>query len=169
MLSWLSSAFVWIAQTELINAVICLVGAIIGGEISAKATQRVFQTEENKKEQFAATILLYDLRSIERCLKKGDSSVIIRIRYSKDWQSLVADCSFLTGKDVEWIYKFYDEIFDYNYRFSIKSQQDIELDKKRKAYIELVKMMLDFSGTESPQYIAEYQSVINNLQEKAKK
>ena len=66
-------------------------------------------------------MLLYDLRSIEYYVVHERSSV--NLRYTSDWQGLVASCSFLKDQHIEYIYKIYDEAYNYNYYYKLKEQK----------------------------------------------
>lgn len=101
---------------NLINILSTLAGAIVGG-IATYISENHFR-KSNNKEQIAhyASILYYDLKSIEYYLKKEKSSV--NIRYSIEWQQIVAQCTFLTSDSVEYIYSIYDYLYNYNYHFS---------------------------------------------------
>ena len=96
------------------------VGAIIGGGFTLLGvlatilfTIRQQKESDIKKEKHVASILYFDIKSIESYLKYERSSV--NLRYSENWQSVVAECSFLSGKQVEYIYKIYDLVYNYNY------------------------------------------------------
>ena len=80
----------------------------------------VYWKEKRNKESFAAAILFNDLKSIERYLLYERSSV--NIRYSSDWQHMVADCSFLNDTDIEWVFELYDEVYNYNYHYKYREQ-----------------------------------------------
>ena len=45
-----------------------------------------------------------DLKSIEKYIKEGDTSV--NLRYMEMWQSIVAECSFLNEQEIEYIYAY---------------------------------------------------------------
>lgn len=70
----------------------------------------------------AASILYYDLKSIEGYLVGERSSV--NLRYSSEWQQMVAGCSFLKDEQVKELYNIYDEVYNYNYFYKLKEDKE---------------------------------------------
>ena len=75
-----------------------------------------------KKEQEShfASVLHYDLKSIEYFVKNERSSV--DIRYSPQWQDLISNCSFLTDLQVEHLYNVYDSVYNFDHFFKNRNQ-----------------------------------------------
>lgn len=100
-------------------------GAIIGALVTSVCAffiERDRRKKEKKiQEGHAASMLLYDLRSIEYYVTHERSSV--NLRYTDDWQSLVASCSFLKDHYIEYIYKIYEEVYNYNYYYKLKEKK----------------------------------------------
>ncbi len=113
-----------------------IIAAIIGAIIT------YLQMERNQK-SFSATILYNDLRSIEKYLVHDRSSV--NMRYSDNWQHMVANCSFLKVEEAETVYSIYDEVYNYNYRY--QRMEQIESVKKEdiSSYKNLQDEMFDTS------------------------
>lgn len=112
-------------------------GGILGGlgtlisvvfTVSSSFNLQKETERENKKNEkmLSAAILYHDIKSIERYIKEDYSH--INIRYSSDWQSMIAKCFFLNDKQVEWLYMFYNEVYNFNYQFSLKEKEDINFD-----------------------------------------
>ena len=109
------------------ETVAAFIGAVFGGIATFIATILVYWWQSISKCRFAATVLLNDLESIKRYLEETEiivnskkpmnKEIEVNIRYSDNWQSFVAECSFLEKDDIDWLYRFYDEIYDYNFRF----------------------------------------------------
>lgn len=96
------------------------VGAIIGMFATFYGGRMAYLREKRSQERFSSAILYNDLRSIERYLAHERSSV--NLRYSDDWQHMVAKCRFLREDEVEKIYTIYDEAYNYNYRYKLIEQ-----------------------------------------------
>ena len=77
--------------------------------------------EKKRKERFSASLLHNELKSIERYLIYDEKS-LANIRYSDNWQNIIADCSFLNDNDISFLYLIYDEIYYYNYLFRLKEE-----------------------------------------------
>jgi len=97
-----------------------LIGVLVGGLLTF-ASQRHSIKLENKKEQLHNTaLLLYDLKSIEKYFKnywKKQKDIYFpqtSIRYSCDWQQMVAKCTFLNFSQVQFIYLVYDYVYGFN-------------------------------------------------------
>lgn len=148
--------------TTIIGAIIGFVASVLGGWI-------VYTQEKRNQESFSSSILYNDLKSIERYLAHERSSV--NLRYSDDWQHIVAACSFLNDKDIEWIYEIYDEVYNYNYHYKSKEQEGMVFSKEHiGSYKELQNRMFDISRgyPNFERYSKEYEAVINSLQKHKK-
>ena len=82
----------------------------------------VQERRRNKESKsHAASILYYDLKSIEGYLVGERSSV--NLRYSSEWQQMVAGGSFLKDEQVKELYNIYDEVYNYNYFYKLKEDK----------------------------------------------
>lgn len=113
--------------------------------------------EEKREEQFAAAILYNDLRSIERYVR--DATNHINIRFSNDWQSMIAKCLFLEDYQIEWLYELYDEIYNYNYSYALKEQDSTRFDKEDISQYSEIKQKL-FRNQEGVLYAEDYEEVM---------
>ena len=145
-------------MTTIVGAIIGIFATIFGGWI-------VYAREKRSQESFAATILYNDLKSIEKYLACERSSV--NLRYSSDWQHMVANCSFLKDEEVEWIYTIYDEVYNYNYRYRLKEQMGNFRKEDIDPYKTLQKNLFDTSKgyPDLNKYSEIYDKLIKNLQE----
>ena len=83
---------------EIVKELIGFVGILCGTYLDYRLGMKQQNDNDKKKEAHAASILYYDLKSIEDYLKNERSSV--NLRYSADWQSIVANCPFLSHQQV---------------------------------------------------------------------
>lgn len=90
-----------------------IVGAVIGIIATLLGVWATYLLEKRSQENFAAAILYNDLKSIEKYLACERSSV--NLRYSDNWQQIVANCSFLKDKELETIYAIYGDVYNYDY------------------------------------------------------
>lgn len=157
-------------EMDLWSSVIAtLVGAIIGAAATLLGVWLNQKHETVRREKFSATILLNDLTSIERYLAHERSSV--NIRYSDTWQSFVAGCSLLSDDEVNWIYDFYDEAYNYNYIYKAKEQQGksfkkediVSYKKMQRAMFDVLKGYPDFT-----KHSEKYEALIKHLKEVSK-
>ena len=95
---------------------------IIGVFLASGLAHMLWLLQERKKDKesksHAASILYYDLKSIETYLGHGRSAV--NLRYSFEWKKMIANCSFLKDEQVEILYYIYDKIYDYNYFYNLE-------------------------------------------------
>lgn len=148
--------------TTTIGAVIGVIATILGGWVT-------YRREKRNQESMAATILYNDLKSIERYLAHERSSV--NLRYSNNWQHMIAGCPFFEDEDVEWLYRIYDMIYNYNYHYRLLEQKKECFRKEDVPFYEILqKNMFDISK----EYIdlknksEKYEKIIESL-EKHKK
>ena len=109
--------------------------------------------------------MYYDLKSIEDYLKYERSSV--NLRYSVDWQSIVANCPFLSDSQVAYIYKLYDEAYNYNYHYRLKEKSKQQITKETIGqYKKLKELMFDSSKgyVNEEEYGIEYESLLQLLE-----
>lgn len=123
--------------------IINFICAIIGGSFTLIGGVGVHWKEKKSQQSHAASILYYDLKSIENYLAHERSSV--NLRYSEDWQSMVAGCSFLKDKYIEWLYNLYDEVYNYDYHYRLLEKQGSVTKEDIKTYELLKKKLFDDS------------------------
>ena len=142
--------------TTLIGAVIGLFGTILGGWLANRNANR-------QQTKFAASVLYNDLMSIERYLINERSSV--NLRYSDNWQNLVADCSFLRNEDLELLYLIYDEVYNFNYLYKCKEKVGAVRKEDIHSYITLKQIMFDTSKghPDAEKHSAKYEKLIQLL------
>ena len=146
-----------------------LVPALIGGVCTLIGGIFVYKKQNEAQIKQAASVLYYDLKSIERYLKTERSSV--NIRYFSEWQSVVAECIFLKSDDVEQIYKIYDLVYDYDYHYKLKEEHGTVVKEDISQYEELKKIMFNSSkaGLNMNQYNSEYMRLLEILEQNQKK
>ena len=101
-----------------IDILAVVIGAFIA--IGADIVWNYFNNLKRRKHN--ASILLYDLISIKDYFQNGEiegGKKIANLRYTTEWQSLVAECDFLKRNHVEFLYKVYDKVHDYNYLYDL--------------------------------------------------
>lgn len=91
-----------------------IIGALIGGFITWFSTERAIKKQKQESERNAASILYYDLKSIENYFGYNLS---VNLRYSDKWQDMVANCTFLNDEEIEFAYEIYDEVYNFNHFF----------------------------------------------------
>lgn len=91
--------------------------AVVGGLFTLIGGIVVYKQERKSQQSHAASILYYDIKSIENYLKYERGSV--NLRYSEDWQRMIADCSFLKDQHIELLYNVYDGVYNYNYHYRL--------------------------------------------------
>lgn len=95
-----------------------LSGVIIGAVCTYFIESKKRKDDKKNIERHAATLLYYDLNSIELYLQ--EEKELVNLRYFNDWQSIMAYCTFLSNDNVMHLYKIYDEVYNYNHSFSQK-------------------------------------------------
>lgn len=78
----------FLSNENLISAVL---GDVIGGVATFTSELHLRNSDSKQQEKHFASMLYYDLKSVEDYIIDGRSS--IDIRYSSDWQHIVANCS----------------------------------------------------------------------------
>ena len=123
----------------------------------------------NIRRRMYASVLYYDLKSIESYLKTERSSV--NIRYFSEWQSIVAECTFLEPDDVEQLYKIYDLVYDYDYHYRLKEERGAVTKDDISQYKELKKVMFYSSddGLNLEKYNSKYKKLLETLNDNQKK
>lgn len=123
----------------LINFICALFGGVctlVGGVV-------VYKREKKNQESHAASMLYYDLKSIETYLRCERGSV--NLRYTNNWQDTAANCSFLDDKDIEIIYGIYDMAYNYNYHYMLKEREGSVSKEDISTYKDLQKKMFNTS------------------------
>jgi hypothetical protein len=141
-----------------INLLSAFLGAIAGGALTYITEIRLRKEDRKQQERHYASMLYYDLRSIENYVLKEESSV--DIRYSSDWQSIVSECTFLKPSYVENLYKIYDLVYNFNYHF--KEQKKVGEDKLKTDIKEFMKLVSIFMHNSD----ATYKDVMRELSSK---
>lgn len=148
---------------NILNRLIGGFGTILGGILAVYYEQR-------KKIKHAASVLFYDLHSIEVYLKETECDV--NLRFSTDWQNMVAGCTFLSGKNVELIYKIYDGVYNYNYHYQAREEAKEPVTKNDiMEYSILATIMFEKSsgGFNFDKYNQEYEKLLCALKKQIKK
>ena len=110
-----------IQNKGMIAAMTEIIGVFLAS-ILAHVLWIVQERRRNKESKsHAASILYYDLKSIEGYLVGERSSV--NLRYSSEWQQMVAGCSFLKDEQIKELYNIYDEVYNYNYFYKLKEDK----------------------------------------------
>lgn len=146
-----------------------LISAIIGGSCTLLGGWLVYHSQSGAQTKQAASVLYYDLKSIESYLKTEGSSV--NIRYFSEWQSIVAECTFLEPDDVEQLYKIYDLVYDYDYHYRLKEEQGAVKKDAILQYKELKKVMFYLSddGMDFEKHNLKYKKLLETLKNHQKK
>lgn len=146
-----------------------LISATIGGACTLLGGWLVYHSQSGAQTKQAASVLYYDLKSIESYLKTEGSSV--NIRYFSEWQSIVAECTFLEPDDVEQLYKIYDLVYDYDYHYRLKEEQGAVKKDAISQYIELKKVMFYLSddGMDFEKHNLKYKKLLETLKNHQKK
>lgn len=145
------------------DSAITLLAAAIGSLLATWGTRKI---EEKKREEekrdlarHAASLLYNDLKSIERYLRFEKERV--NMRYTNDWQNMIANCSFLDNENVNYLYLIYDEVYNYNEKFS---QQEGDFVKEElTAYVKLRKLFGKVNKKNKFRYCAKYEKLIEQL------
>lgn len=142
-----------------------IVGALATGVVTLLIESRKRKKEERTIESHAASMLFYDLKSIEYYMAHESSSV--NLRYTDDWQGIVASCSFLKGQHIQCIYKIYDEVYNYNYYYKLEERKGPVTKKNIPQYKEIQEILFD----NSKGYIntEKYASMYEEIQDELKK
>ena len=142
-----------------------LISAIIGGICTLLGGLLVYYRQSGAQTRQAASVLYYDLKSIESYLKTEGSSV--NIRYFSEWQSIVAECTFLEPDDVEQLYKIYDLVYDYDYHYRLKEEQGAVAKDTISQYKELKRIM--FCSSDDGLDLEKYKHLLETLKDNQKK
>lgn len=152
-------------MTEVVGAFIGFIGTLFGTFLAYLLGMKQQNDNDKKNEAHAASILYYDLKSIENYLKNERCSV--NLRYSADWQGIVSNCPFLNHQQVAYVYKLYDKTYNYNFLYGIKEKSKQSFSKEEiHQYKELKKLMFDTSQgyTNEKKYGLEYEELLKELE-----
>lgn len=147
-------------DSNIISVIAALLGAIVG----AVGTYLINRAQQNRADtqriRFNASILYNDLKSIEKYIKERDSSV--NLRYMEMWQSIVAECSFLNEREIEYIYGIYDVAYNYNYSYRDKEKGNLNVKKESIShYCELERFI--FEKPDGSKYDERYEKLLMAL------
>ena len=95
---------------------------ILGAIIALLADFILRYLDSRSKQKHNASILLYDLKSIESYFtnpKLKNEIHITNLRYTENWQTIIAECSFLSSEHIMLLYSVYDNVYDYNYLYNM--------------------------------------------------
>lgn len=118
----------------------------------------------------AASQLYYDLKSIEDYLKEETGAV--NLRYSSEWQVIVAQCAFLEPEQVKKVYDIYDKAYNYNYYYRSKEKRGKKIEKDSILYYgALKKTMFGEKGNciDENMYNSEYKELLECLNKEMQK
>ena len=138
-----------------------IIGAIIGGLTTYFNEERKRKKEYKQIENHAASILYYDLKSIEQYIV--NEANMVNLRYSDEWQTMVANCTFLSDTDVMYLYKIYDEAYNYNESFTQKVAYKRKFKKEKITSYKKLQDMLFCDGSKKIHNM-EYEKILSNLE-----
>ena len=144
-----------------------LVGAIIGAIAGALLTgicTWIIETRKRKldkkaQESHAASMLYNDLKSVENYLEHERSSV--NIRYTTTWQEMISNCNFLDDEEISYLYKVYDEVYNYNYHYMLIEKKEAVCKERIEQYHTLQKM---FGIKEKTEKGKTYDDIMHKLE-----
>lgn len=147
--------------------VINLLGALFGGICTLAGAFFAFRKEQKSQEKHAASMLYFDLLSVEGYLKNERGAV--NIRYSSEWQNMISNCKFLSSNEVMKIYKIYDWIYNYNYHYQLKEKDGPVCKESIFEYEELKRFMFYYENNhiDMKKRTDEYQKIMELLKEKS--
>jgi len=131
-------------MNEYVTSILCaLLGAVVGGGITYFTEWRLRKNDDKQRKEHVSSLLYNDLKSIENYLKKERGPV--NIRYSTEWQGMLAQCYFLESEDIEYIYKIYDKVYNYNFHYSPTrlKEEIIEYENLRELFFDNSKGYID--------------------------
>lgn len=106
---------------------------LLGFAISIVTTIGFECYQERKRKKYYANVLYHDLLSIMQYFKGeykwDETDMYPEIRYNADWQSAVANLTYLRDNQIKLVHNIYDAVFDYDYLLSRTKGK-----KKRKEY-----------------------------------
>ena len=106
---------------------------LLGSAISIVTTIGFECYQERKRKKYYANVLYHDLLSIMQYFKGeykwDETDMYPEIRYNADWQSAVANLTYLRDNQIKLVHNIYDAVLDYDYLLSRTKGK-----KKRKEY-----------------------------------
>lgn len=109
---------------ELILVFVCiaiaLLSAVVGGTIIWVSQKSLDKKRRIDYERMGAAMLYYDLGDIQDYLAEESTldgqhlHRYVDIRYSSDWQNMLARCAFLKPDDIKHLYKIYNTAYDFD-------------------------------------------------------
>ena len=146
--------------------VISVIAALLGAIVGAVGTYLINRAQQNRVDtqriRFNASILYNDLKSIEKYIKEGDTSV--NLRYMEMWQTIVAECSFLNEQEIEYIYGLYDVAYNYNYSYREKEKGNLSVKKDSiPHYHELKRFIFKALDNSEYKYDGRYENLLTVL------
>lgn len=150
---------------DMSNNIISVLGTLLGAFLGAFVTyffnirQQKIANEERKS--FNASILYYDLKSIEDYLEKERASV--NLRYLEKWQNVVAECSFLEESQIRYVYKIYDLVYNYNYSYKNKEKDGLSIRKEDILQYGMLKKLMYENWMDGDKYSKDYEELLNIL------
>lgn len=139
-----------------------IVAAILGAVLAYVFGFYQERKNERRNREHSASLLYYDLKSIENYLLEKNS--LVNIRYSSDWQRMLSLCAFSNDEFIMYIYKIYDEVYNYNEAFSRKSVNKESFVKEDIVSYKILKELLwRSSANSSSEYNDEYKRVLDAL------
>lgn len=135
-------------ETELVNTetkkgnkmVETLLGVVVGAGCTYFIEDKKRKKDKINEERHAARLLYYDLSSIEQYLKEEKG--LVNLRYFNDWQNVMANCSFLSKENVMYLYRIYDEVYNFNDTFSRKILHEKFFKKEKIDSYEKLKVLI---------------------------
>lgn len=152
---------------------ITIIGAVAASVFTGICTYIVEEIKRKRKqraeEAHAASMLYNDLTSIENYLRYERSSV--NIRYTVEWQKLVSDCMFLDDQEIAYLYKIYDEAYNYNYHYALAEKAGAVIKETIPQYCklqELLDVKKENTTGNKKENNKKYSDIIRKLENKRK-
>lgn len=138
-----------------------IIGALIGGFITWFSTERAIKKQKQELQRNAASVLYYDLKSIETYFVE---KISVNLRYSDKWQDMVANCTFLKDDEIKFVYQIYDEVYNYNHIYENNKSKKSEVKYQGN---KLKEKLVNNQGVSKDEknYTNEYSSLLNKLAE----
>lgn len=154
---------------DIIDKIVPLLNTLLSTTLGA-CLAYFFGIKQQKKidkmnKMLAASQLYYDLKSIEDYLKEETGAV--NLRYSNQWQVIVAQCAFLEPEQVKKVYDIYDKVYNYNYYYKSKEKRGKEIKKDSISYYGALKGTM--FGEKENIYNSEYKELLECLNKEMQK
>ena len=158
------------AGMDIIDKIIPLLSTILGACLAYFFGIKQQRKLDKKNKMLAASQLYYDLKSIEDYLKEETGAV--NLRYSSEWQVIVAQCAFLEPEQVKKVYDIYDKAYNYNYYYRFEEKRGDKIEKDSILYYgALKKTMFGEKETciDENMYNSEYKELLECLNKEMQK